>query len=221
MGTSSRRLVPDRMKDKIKDLKFDDNNKLLDSDFKDLLKTVFYPNGRESYSSINVIKSCSSTSFIRTIRKIVDIGNSYGSYGYQSFGISNFDSYTFEEQVDLVADYLVEDDDPILKQSIKDLLFANGFDNTFGDTHELLRNLLIKLLIKHSEGILFDSLFEQNEKFDGNHFEQKMFEICANIADVILNANSLNTLVINVNNENYVSNWLQETVRSFLRGVAK
>ena len=80
---------------------------------------------------------------------------------------------------------------------------------------------LIIPFIKHSEGILFDSLFEQNEKFDGNHFEQKMFEICANVADVILNANSLNTLVINVNNENYVSNWLQETVRSFLRGVAK
>lgn len=219
MGTSSRRLAPERMRDKIKKIDFDENNRLSDSTLKDLLKIVFYPRGRESYSSTNIIRSCSSTSFIRTIRKIVDIGTNYGSFGYQSFGIANFESYSFEEQVDLVADHLVEDNDPILKQSIKDLLFANGFDISFEDTHGLLRNLLIKLLIKHSEGILFDSLFEQKEEFDGKHFEEKMCELCSNVADVILNNNSLNILVININDDNYVSDWLQETVKSFLRGV--
>ena len=44
MGTSSRRLAPERMRDKIKKIDFDENNRLSDSALKDLLKIVFYKN---------------------------------------------------------------------------------------------------------------------------------------------------------------------------------
>ena len=98
---------------------------------------------------------------------------------------------------------------------------ANGIDKTFSNLNETIKGMIKTLLERHTSGILLDSFYESNEAFSSENYYKKIDIIFDNVADIIMSQSSLEKLVVNINDGQFVGNWLQETVRMFLKGVAR
>lgn len=217
MGTSTRNTLP-RLKKKIEELNSSSN---IDThDLKKLLGSLLYPNNRESFTSNHIIKSLSSPNFIRTIKKAIRTSENYVSSGTLSFGISEFDSYSFNEQVDLIADYFVDYEDPILKQTIKDILLENGIDGTFANGFMMFKKI-ISIYVEHKvEGTIFEMLSEKYETISDEDIYSKINSVTEIITDSIISQNAYDKLVLNIGNENYVEGWMTEHIPLILKGIS-
>lgn len=217
MGTSSRRVIP-RVKDKIKDL--DPNADFDRKKLKEVIKDLLYPNGRKSYSSEHIIRSLSSPNFVRTIRKLIRTSENYISTGSLSFGIKNFESYSFIEKVDLIADFLVDYENPILKQTIKDILLDNGIEETFSNAFAMLKKVISIYIEKYIQGPIFEMISEKYENISDEKIYQMITEITTTITETMISFNAYNSLAANISNESYVEDWLTENIPHILKGVA-
>ena len=217
MGTSSRRVIP-RVKDKIKDL--DPNADFDRKKLKEVIKDLLYPNGRKSYNSEHIIRSLSSPNFVRTIRKLIRTSENYISTGNLSFGIENFESYGFIEKVDLIADFLVDYENPILKQTIKDILLDNGIEETFSNAFAMLKKVISIYIEKYIQGPIFEMISEKYENISDEKIYQMITEITTTITETMISFNAYNSLAANISNESYVEDWLTENIPHILKGVA-
>ena len=217
MGTSTRNTLP-RLKKKIEELNSSSNINI--HDLKKLLGSLLYPNNRESFTSNHIIKSLSSPNFIRTIKKVIRTSENYVSSGTLSFGISGFDSYSFNEQVDLIADYFVDYEDPILKQTIKDILLENGIDGTFANGFMMFKKI-ISIYVEHKiEGTIFEMLSEKYETISDEDIYSKINSVTEIITNSIISQNAYDKLVLNIGNENYVEGWMTEHIPLILKGIS-
>lgn len=217
MGTSTRNTLP-RLKKKIEELNSSSN--INTHDLKKLLGSLLYPNNRESFTSNHIIKSLSSPNFIRTIKKVIRTSENYVSSGTLSFGILEFDSYSFNEQVDLIADYFVDYEDPILKQTIKDILLENGIDGTFANGFMMFKKI-ISIYVEHKiEGTIFEMLSEKYETISDEDIYSKINSVTEIITNSIISPNAYDKLVLNIGNENYVEGWMTEHIPLILKGIS-
>ena len=218
MGTSSRRKIP-RLEEMLDKIKYDENNNMSLSDFKQVLLKLFFPRGKKSIQYDNIIKSVSSDSFSKSLKKIINYSNSYKSSGISGFGISGLSNYSFEEQVDIIADSIVESENPELKQTIKDIIYANGIDGTFNNTFSLIIEVIKNYIERKIQGDLVEEFAQRNEKFtDSNFYSLLDSAIAESIIKVITNE-KVNSLVINCQDESFTSKWTDENVSLIIEGA--
>lgn len=218
MGTSSRKKIP-RLQEELDKIKYDDNNNINLKDFKLLLSKLLFPRGKKSIQCEKIVKSTSSYSFTKSIQKIIEFSSNYKSSGVVGFGISNFENYSFEEQVDLIADSIVESENPELKQSIKDIIYANGIDGSFGNTFQLLIEVLKKYIERNIQGSLVEELAERNEAFTDENFDKLLDSAISESIIRIVTTDKVNSLLLNYKNESYISKWADDNIALILKGA--
>ena len=218
MGTSTRRTIP-RLKDILNNSKFDDANNISVNDFKLVLQKLLFPHGRRSIQHSNIMSSVTSTNFIKSIKKIIDFSKKYKSSGVFGFGIPNFHDYTFDEQIDLIADEIVESENPELKQSIKDILYANGIDKVFSETEQLVIEVFKKYIERKIQGYLVEEFAIRNEKFADENFYNLLDVAISLTISKILTHQNVNTLVLKCDEDIFITKWVDSNVELILEGV--
>lgn len=217
MGTSTRKKIS-RLADVLDNIEYDVDNKISIGDFQKVLKKLLYPKGK-SIQCKKIISNVKSKEFIHSIKKIIDFSKNYKSFGVVGFGIPGFNNYSFDEQVDLIADCIVKTENPELKQSIKDIIYANGIDGTFNNTTTLIKEVIKKYLERCLQGNLVEEFAERNEEFTDKNFYELLSTIVSTIANKIITPEKVNQLVINYNNDEFITNWVNLTINEILEGI--
>lgn len=218
MGTSSRKKIP-RLQDEIDKIKYDENNNISLEDFKLLLSKLLFPRGRKSIQSEKIVNSASTYSFTKSIKKIIKFSGNYKSLGVIGFGINKFESYSFDEQVDLIADTIVESENPELKQSIKDIIYANGIDGTFSNTFLLILGVLKKYIERSIQGSLVEEFAQRNEEFTDENFDKLLDSAITESIIRIVTVDKVNDLILNYENEPFISKWADDNITLILKGA--
>ena len=183
-----------------------------------LQKTRLYPKGK-SIQCKKIISNVTSKEFGHSIKKIIDFSKNYKSFGVVGFGIPGFNNYSFDEQVDLIADHIVKSEHPELKQSIKDIIYANGIDGAFNNTTTLIIEVLKKYLERSIQGNLVEEFAERNEEFTDKNFYELLSTIISATINKIITPEKVNQLVINYNDDEFITNWSNSTINEILEGI--
>ena len=218
MGTSSRKKIP-RLEEELDKVEYDENNNIEMIEFKKILSKLFFPHGRKSIQYKSIISSASSINFSKSIRKIIDYSTSYKSSGLAGFGIPGLSNYTFDEQVDLIADAIVESENPELKQSIKDIIYANGIDGTFNNTFSLIIEVFKKYIERRIEGNLVEEFAERNKEFTDKNFYELLDNAISESINRIITVDNYNNLVLNYNSDSFISKWADSNVDLIIKGA--
>ena len=215
MGTSSRRTIP-RIKNKINEL---NNNQFNDIDLKHILKDTLFPRGKESFCAETIIKSFSSPNFIKSIKNIVSVSNSYSQVGFSCFGINDFDNYSKDKKIDFIADYIVDYEDPIFKQSIKDVLLDNGIENLLGNDFVFFREIISSYIGAKFQSQILDDLSMKYDNVTDFEIYSRINRIVDEVVNIFITQLNYQTLVVNLNSESYVEDWVLNNVGSILKAV--
>lgn len=218
LGTSSRKKIP-RLKDELDEVEYDENDNMNLADFKKIISKLLFPHGRKSIQCSNIVNSMSSPIFAKSIKKIISLSNNYKALGLAGFGIPNFGDYSFEEQVDLIADVIVESENPELKQSIKDIIYDNGIEGTFGNTVSLIIEVFKKYIERKIQGYLVEEFAERNEKFTDKNFYILLDTVISESISRILTIDNVNNLILNHDSDSYITNWADSNVNLILEGA--
>lgn len=218
MGTSTRKKIK-RLKEELDKIEYDENNNITLNDFKRILSNLLFPHGRASIQCENIIKSTSSEEFSNSIKKIINFSNNYRSLGISGFGIPGLGNYSFKEQVDLISDVIVESENPELKQTIKDIIYANGIEGTFENTTLLIMEVFKKYIERKIQGNLVEEFAERNSEFTDKNFYILLDSVVSKSIINIMTADNINKLVINYQNDSFLSEWTDSTISSILKGV--
>ena len=217
MGTSTRKKIP-RLADMLDNIEYDEDNNMSLGDFQKVLKRLLYPKGK-SIQCKKIISNVTSKEFGHSIKKIIDFSKNYKSSGVAGFGIPGFNNYSFDEQVDLIADHIVKSEHPELKQSIKDIIYANGIDGTFNNTTTLIIEVLKKYLERSIQGNLVEEFAERNEEFTDKNFYELLSTIISATINKIITPEKVNQLVINYNDDEFITNWSNSAINEILEGI--
>lgn len=218
MGTSSRKKIP-RLEEMLDKVKYDENNNMNLSDFKQVLLKLFFPRGKKSIQYDNIVKSVSSESFSKSLKKIINYSNNYKSSGISGFGIPGLSNYSFEEQVDIIADSIAESENPELKQTIKDIIYANGIDGIFNNTFSLIIEVIKNFIERKIQGNLVEEFAQRNEKFTDSNFYSLLDRAIAESIIKVITHEKVNSLVINCQDESFISKWTDENVSLVIEGA--
>ena len=217
MGTSTRKKIP-RLAKTLDSIKYDENNNMSFIDFQKVLKKLLYPKGK-SIQCKKIISNFTSKEFGRSIKKLIEFSNSYKSSGIVGFGIPGFNNYSFDEQVDLIADNIVESEYPELKQSIKDIVYANGIDGTFNNTVSLIIEVINKYLERLIKGWLVEEFAERNEEFTDKKFYELLSTIISFVTNKIITPEQVDKLIVNYNDDKFITNWSNLIINEILEGI--
>ena len=121
--------------------------------------------------------------------------------------------------VDFIADHIVKSEYPELKQSIKDIIYANGIDGTFNNTTTLIIEIFKKHLERSIQGNLVEEFAERNEEFTDKNFYELLSAIISVTTNKIITPEKVNQLVINYNDDEFITNWSNSAINEILEGV--
>ena len=217
MGTSSRRKIP-RLEEELDKIKFDENNNINIEEFKKILQKLLFPHGRKSIQYENIINNVGTTNYARAIKKVIDLSNNYKLLGITGLGIPEINKFSFEEQADLISDAIVEFENPELKQAIKDIIYENGINGTFSNTQTVIIEILKKYIERKIQGNLVEEFAERNESFTSRNFYVLLDEVVNGAMKLFVTSNKIDNLIINYQNETYVSSWLMENIPLVIKG---
>lgn len=217
MGTSTRKKIP-RLAETLEHIEYDENNNISISDFQKVLKKLLYPKGK-SIQCKKIINNVTSKKFGHSIKRLIDLSNNYKSSGIAGLGISEFSKYSFNEQVDLIADYVVQSENPELKQSIKDIIYANGIDGTFRNTTQLIIEVFKKYLEREIQGCLVEEFAERNIEFTDKRFYELLSAMIEKTVNKIITPRKVNQLILNYDDDEFITDWSDLAINEILEEV--
>ena len=138
--------------------------------------------------------------------------------GITGLGIPEINKFSFEEQADLISDAIVEFENPELKQAIKDIIYENGINGTFSNTQTVIIEILKKYIERKIQGNLVEEFAERNESFTSRNFYVLLDEVVNGAMKLFITSNKIDNLIINYQNETYVSSWLMENIPLVIKG---
>ena len=170
MGTSTRR-TNKRINDILKKNHLNSNGEGINK----IISEALFPKNGKSRLKNSIINSTCTNSFIKTFKNIINASQSLNADSNYDFNIANFTSLSKIEQVEIVADSLCFDEDPIIKQTVMNILMnENSPIEYFKNTYEILKDLLAEYYTEQFEKILFEELASNTIDMDDEECMKKI-----------------------------------------------
>ena len=212
MGTSTR-----RTNDRISKLLKTNNNSMNDINLNKLISDALFPKRNSSKIRNDIVNSSCSASFTNTIKKIITLSNNISKNGIGALGISNFNNLLYQEKIELISDEICYDEDPIIKQSIMEILQSKDLETYLINSFQVIRDFLIAYYTEKFEAHMFEELATNIEGFDDDECKNEINHLVTIQVEKIFNYSTYQQLIINANDETKTSNILRNISNYILK----
>ena len=212
MGTSTR-----RTNDRVNKILKSNNKSINDINLNKLISDVLFPKRNSSKIKSDIVNSTCSVSFTNTIKKIIALSNNISKSGIGTFGISNFNNLLYQEKVELISSEICYDEDPIIKQSIVEILQSKDLEAYLIDSYQFIKDFLIEYYTEKLEAHMFEELATNVENFDDEKCKNSISNLVKIQVEKIFNYSTYHQLVINVNDEVKATNIIRNISNFILK----
>lgn len=170
MGTSTRR-TNQKINDILKKNHINSNGEGI---YKIISEALFPKSGKSGLKN-SIINSTCTNSFIKTFQNIINTSQRLNTNNNYDFNVTNFSNLSKIEQVESITDNLCFDEDPIVKQTVMNILMnENSPIEYFKNTYEILKDLLAEYYTEQFEKILFEELASSTTNMDDEECMKKI-----------------------------------------------
>lgn len=199
MGTSTRRTNA-RVNKILKNSNITNNNLNMNK----ILSEILFPKHNISKIKKDIIDSTCSASFTNTIKKIILSSDTVSKKGIASFGIVDYQNLQRHEIIEIISDRLCYDEDPIVKQSIIEILQSKDLDKYLVDSFEMIKDFLIEYYTEKFESNIFEDLASNVQDFDDEKCKMDVQKLVEEKVSKIFTYSIYQDIVINVNDESFI-----------------
>lgn len=214
MGTSTR-----RTNDRVNKILKEKYKSLNDFNINRLISDVLFPKRNNSKIKNDIINSTCSVSFTNTIKKIISISDNISKNGIGAFGISNFSSLLYQEKIELISSAICYDEDPIIKQSIVEILQFKDLESYLADTYQVIKDFLIEYYTEKFEANLFEELATNVSDFDDEECKMKISKLVEAQVEMVFTYSIYQQIVMIDNDESKINNIFRNIGNFILKGL--
>lgn len=212
MGTSTR-----RTNDRVNKILKTKNQSMNDININKLISEVLFPKNNNSKIKNDIINSACSASFNNTITRIITLSNNISKNGIGIFGTSNFNNLFYQEKVELISDEICYDEDPIIKQSIIEILQSKDLESYIINSYQVIKDFLIEYYTEKLEAHMFEELATNVKEFNDEECKNKINHLVKIQVEKVFNYFAYQQLVINVSDQQKTNNILRNVSNFILK----
>ena len=212
MGTSTR-----RTNDSVNKILSANNKSSNDININKLVSEILFPKRNSSKIKDDIVNSTCSTSFTQTVKRIITLSNNISKNGIGTLGINNYTNLLYHEQVELISSEICYDEDPIIKQSIIEILQAKDLESYLTDSYQVIKDFLTEYYTEKFEAHAFEELATNVTDFDDEEWENKISNLVSVQVEKIFTYSIYKQIVINANDEFKTGNILRNVSNFILK----
>ena len=200
MGTSTRRTY-ENAKKKIDEM-LSSNDKIDINKLNKIISAVMYPKNGNSKMYTNISNSISSTEFCSSISNIIRISNTIRKKGISGLGISGYQSKSFNEKVQLLTDIISNNEEPILRQTIVEVLSATNESPELNllDAIKCIFSMIKVFLRDKIESFIYEEAASKDQNFDDEKLQQDIDNELNKQIGITINIDEQNEILNNYEN---------------------
>ena len=200
MGTSTRRTY-ENAKKKIDEM-LSSNDKIDINKLNKIISAVMYPKNGSSKMYTNISNSISSTEFFSSISNIIRISNTIRKKGISGLGISGYQSKSFNEKVQLLTDIISNSEEPILRQTIVEVLSATNESPELNllDAIKCIFSMIKVFLRDKIESFIYEEAASKDQNFDDEKLQQDIDNELNKQIGITINIDEQNEILNNYEN---------------------
>lgn len=214
MGTSTRR-TNEKVRNIINNNKVSSNGEGIDK----IISEALFPKNNKSKIKNDVINSTCSTSFTKTIKKIIDFSMLISNGSISIAGIGNFNSLSEHEKIEVIVNEICYDEDPIIRQSILDILNTHDINNYLGNSYLVIKDFLNEFYTEKFEIQMFEELATNLEDFDDEQCKIKIKKLVETEINKVFTYPQYQQLVISINDETALQKAVRNISSLIIRGL--
>lgn len=200
MGTSTRRTY-ENAKKKIDEI-LSSSDKIDTDKLNKIISEVMYHKNGNSKMHTNISSSISSTEFCSSISNIIRISNTIRKKGVSGLGISGYQSKSFNEKVQLLTDIISNSEDPILKQTIVEVLSTPNESPELNllDAIKCIFSMIKVFLRDKIESFIYEEAASKDQNFDDEKLQQDIDNELNKQIGITINIDEQNEILNNYEN---------------------
>ena len=200
MGTSTRRTY-ENAKKKIDEM-LSSNDKIDINKLNKIISEVMYPKKGNSKMYTNISGSISSTEFCSSISNIIRISNTIRKKGISGLGISSYQNKSFNEKVQLLTDIISNSENPILKQTIVEVLSTTNESPELNllDAIKCIFSMIKVFLRDKIESFIYEEAASKDQNFDDEKLQQDIDNELSKQIGITINIDEQNEILNNYEN---------------------
>lgn len=201
MGTSTR-----RTDDRVNKILKSNNKSINDISINKLISDILFPKHNNSKIKNDIVNSTCSISFTNTIKKIITVSDNISKGKIGTFGVNNYNNLQYQEKIELISSEICYDEDPIIKQSIVEILQSKDLEIYLIDSYQFIKDFLIEYYTEKLEAHTFEELATNVKDFDDEECKKNISNLVKIKVEKIFSYSMYQKLVINVNDEAKITN---------------
>lgn len=204
MGTSTRRTY-ENAKRKIDEL-ISSNDSINIDNLNKIISEVMYPKNGSSKMSKDILRSIGSTGFCSSVSNIIKLSHRIKKDGIIGLGISEYQDKTFNEKVQLLTDIICDNEDPILKQTIVEVLStpAESPEMNLLDAIKCIFSMVKVFLRDKIESFIYEEAASKDKKFDDEKLQQEIDNELVRQIGITINIDEQNDILNNYENISFL-----------------
>lgn len=215
LGTSTRR-TNDKIHDILKESKVSPTGDGIDK----IISEALFPSRGKSGLKNSIINASCSTGFIKTIVAIISTSQKANTNVDFNFDIQDYNELSQIEKSECISEKLCLDEDPILKQSIIELLHKTDAPvEYFKNAYIVIKDLLSEYYTEHFEKILFEELATSMNDMDDEMCRQKINKQVIDALNESFSYNDYQLIVEAKEDESFLKKKLRNIGTLVLRGL--
>lgn len=185
-----------------------------------IISEALFPSKGKSRLKNSIINSTCTTGFIKTLTTIITTSQKINANSNFNFDIYNFNELTQIEKVECIADKLCLDEDPLLKQTIMNILHnENSPIEYFKNAYIVIKDLLAEYYTEQFEKIMFEELASSTNDMDDEECKKKIKEQVSEALNESFSYNNYQLIIEAKENESFLKKQLRNIGTLILRGL--
>ncbi len=219
MGTSTRRTYESARK-KINNL-ISSNDKIDIGKLNKIISEVMYPKNGNSKMTKNICNSISSTEFCSSVSNIIKISHTIKKYGASGLGILGYQNKNNYEKVQLLADIICDNEDPILKQTIIEVLSypAESPELNLIDAIKCIFTMVRVFLRDNIESFIYEEAASKDQNFDDEKLQKEIDDELNRQIGLTINIDEQNEILNNYDNISFLKKKFGNLGKNLLENI--
>lgn len=212
MGTSTR-----RTNNRVNKILNANNKSSNDININKLVSDILFPKRNSSKIKNDIVNSTCSLSFTQTVKRIITLSNNISNNGIGILGINNYANLLYHEQVEFISSEICYDEDPIIKQSIIEILQEKNLESYLTDSYQVIKDFLTEYYTEKFEAHSFEELATNVTDFNDEEWEKDIRNLVSVQVERIFTYSIYEQIVININDELKTGNALRDISNFILK----
>lgn len=167
-----------------------------------ILSKVMFPKNGNSKMTKTIINSLSSDDFCYTISKVIKISHVISKNGIAGLGIAGYSGKSFNEKVQILSDIICDSENPILKQTIIEVLSKENDSPELNiiDAIKCVLSIIAIFTRDMIESFLYEEAAMKDPQFDDETLQTEIDHMLNKQIGINIDLNSQNILLENYEN---------------------